>query len=102
MAKRKVGRRGRWNIAAIIAVFLVVAVAVVLRRSRGAGMAKELQSMATQRSQLASRRAQLESEIRSLSSMSRLGPQVQGRLGMRVPDDSQVILLPRPVRREDR
>jgi len=100
MAKRRVGRRGRWTVALAIGVFLLVATSVVWRRARGIATASTLEQLSTQLSRLQTQRAQLESEIRSQSSMSHLGAQVQGRLGMRVPNDSMVILLPRPRRRD--
>jgi hypothetical protein len=84
-------------IAVILAVFLVVAGSVVWRRTRGMAAARLLQQMASTRSELESRRLQLESEIVSSASRSRLGVRVQSLLGLQVPNDSQVILLPRPA-----
>jgi hypothetical protein len=42
----------------------------------------------------------LESEIRDASSRQRLGVVAESQLGMHVPSDRQVVILPRPGRRE--
>jgi hypothetical protein len=56
--------------------------------------------MSGQRRALETRRAQLERDIISQSSLARLGTEAQSRLGLRFPDDSQVIFLPRPSPRD--
>ncbi len=78
--------------------FLVVASSIVWRRSRGSEVAQRLERLGSQEAELQAQRARLVSEIRELSSLERLQPVVE-RLGMRVPNDSQVILLPRPAER---
>ena len=79
-----------------LTVFLVVAGSVVWRRTQGMATARMLQQLAGSRAELDSRRLQLESDIVSSSGRSRLGVRVQSQLGLRIPNDSQVILLPRP------
>lgn len=88
--------RGRL-IAGILVIFLVVAASVVWRRTKGMAAARALQTLATSRAELESRRLQLESDIVSQASRSRLGVRVQSQLGLHVPNDSQVVLLPRPT-----
>jgi hypothetical protein len=89
-------------VAITIAVFLVVAASVVWRRTQGTSAARALIQLAGTRSELESQRLQLESDIVSETSLSRLGNRVQGKLGMHVPNDSAVILLPRPAARRGR
>lgn len=93
-------KRGRRTVALALLVFLAVAVSVVWRRTEGLSRARTLQQMASEQRALETRRAQLERDIISQSSLSRLGTQAQSRLGMRFPDDSQVIFLPRPSPRD--
>lgn len=100
MAARSVGRglalRGR-AVAVTLAVFLVVAGSIVWRRTKGMAAARELQQLASTRTELESRRLQLESDIVSQTGRARLGVRVQSALGLRLPNDSQIILLPRPA-----
>lgn len=93
--------RGR-AIAVTLAVFLAVAVGVVWRRTKGTATARQLETLAHTRSELESKRLQLESDIVALTGLSRLAPRVQGQMGLHVPNDSQIVLLPRPKRREGR
>ena len=100
MAARSVrkGIAGRGRLIAVtLVIFLVVAGSVVWRRTKGMAAARALQTLASHRAELESRRLQLESDIVSQSSRSRLGVRVQSQLGLQVPNDSQVILLPRPA-----
>ena len=99
MAKRKVAPRGRRWVAAALVGFVLVAAGVILRRSYGVTEARAMRDLARQRDQLLAERAQLESDIRDLSSRARLAPVAEQRLNMHVPHDSQVVILPRPVRR---
>lgn len=98
MAKRRITWRGRTLVAVSLASFLVVASSIVWRRSRGNEVARRLAQLGTQEADLQSERARLEGEIHELSSLGKLQP-VVARLGMHVPNDSQVILLPRPKER---
>ena len=99
MAKRKVARRGRYWIAVALVGFVLVAAGVILRRSYGITEARAMRDLDRRRAQLVAERAQLESDIRDLSSRGRLAPIAEQRLGMHVPNDSQVIILPLEVRR---
>lgn len=98
------GRKWGWGVpfALVLAGFLAVAMGVIWRRSYGTARSRELQELERQRVQLEARRTQLESEIRELSSRTRLAPIVERRLQMRVPSDSQVVILPRPPRERNR
>ena len=89
--------RGRSIVALVLFSFVLVATGVIWRRSVGVAQARAIQGLEQQRSSLMARRAALEGEIRDATSRARLAPIAEGRLGMRVPSDSQVITLPRPV-----
>jgi hypothetical protein len=57
---------------------------------------QRLRELSEQRTELQARRTRLEGEIRSTLTLRRLGPIVERRLGLRMPADSQIILLTRP------
>ncbi len=97
MAKgRVVGRGGRrMRIVLLLLGFLVIAVGVILRRSYGVAAARELQQLDARRAALVAERLRLEGEVRAAASRATLQPIAEQRLQMRVPADSQVIILPR-------
>ena len=86
--------RGRGFVALGLLAFVLVAVGVIWRRSYGFEQARALRDLDRQRLQLEAQRSALLGEIRTMSSREKLQPIAQGRLGMRVPSDSQVVLLP--------
>lgn len=87
-------RRGRWIIGALLIGFVVVASAVIWRRSYGITQAREIADLDRGMVQLEAERGRLAALIRDESSLTQLGPVLQ-RLGMRVPDDAHVRNLPR-------
>lgn len=87
--------RGRTVVAMLLAGFVVVALAIVWRRTIGIGQSGTLTELETRKVQLQGERVRLESEIREASSRRRLGEAVESRLGMRLPADDQVVILPR-------
>ena len=100
MAKRGVALRGRTLVALVLAVFVAVALAIVWRRTIGIGQSARLAQLDSRRGTLESDRARLEAEIRQASSRQELGTAVESRLGMHVPTDSQVVILPGEGQRE--
>jgi cell division protein FtsL len=98
MAKGRVAGRGRTRLrfALVLLGFLVIAMGVILRRSYGIAAARELQQLDARRAALVAERLRLEGEIRAASSRAILQPIAEQRLQMRIPADSQVIILPRP------
>jgi len=100
MAKRGVTLRGRSLVALVLAAFVLVALAIVWRRTLGIGQSERLATLDGKRNELEGERARLESEIRDASSRQRLGVVAESQLGMHVPSDRQVVILPRPGRRE--
>jgi hypothetical protein len=101
MAKRRVGPRGRTRVALGLAAFLVVTSSVIWRRSHGNAEARRLHALGTEAAALDAQRAELENAVRRAASQVQLAPLAQ-RLGMRTPNDSQVIWLPAPDPRERR
>ena len=96
MAKRRVKGRGRPIVALLLVGFVLVATGVIWRRSFGIAQSRELRELDKQRLELEAQRARLQGEIRDLSSRGKLAPIAEQRLNMHVPNDSQVIILPRP------
>jgi cell division protein FtsL len=96
MAKRRVKGRGRPIVALLLVGFVLVATGVIWRRSFGIAQSRELRELDKQRLELEAQKARLQGEIRDLSSRAKLAPIAEQRLNMHVPNDSQVIILPRP------
>jgi len=95
MAKGGVGLRGRSVVAILLAVFVVVALAIVWRRTIGIGQSERLAVLDAKRSQLESERVNLDGEIRDASTRQKLGESVERTLGMHIPTDKQVVILSR-------
>src|SRR5689334_11789782 len=95
MAKGGVGMRGRSIVGLLLAAFLVVALAIVWRRTVGIRQSESLAALDAKKTQLESERARLESEIRDASARQTLGGVVERRLGMHIPTDRQVVILSR-------
>jgi len=93
VAKKSV-KRGRWYVAGGLIVFVIVAAAVIARRSYGHQEGLELTALQRRKAALESERVRLDQQIRDGSSMSVIVPKAQ-RLGMRMPSESQIIVLRR-------
>jgi cell division protein FtsL len=100
VAKRGVALRGRTLVGLILAVFLVVALAIVWRRTIGIDQSAHLALLDSKLNTLESERARLEAEIRQASSRQQLGTAVETRFGMHIPTDNQVVILPGDGQRE--
>jgi cell division protein FtsL len=100
MAKRGVALRGRTLVALVLAAFVLVALSIVWRRTIGIGQSERLATLDGKRTQLEGERARLESDIRDASSRQRLGSMAESQLGMHIPSDRQVVILPRAGQRE--
>jgi cell division protein FtsL len=87
--------RGRNLVGLLLAGFLLVALAIVWRRTIGIQQSETLTALDARKVQLEGERVRLESEIRTASSRQRLSGVAEDRLGMRIPSDSQVVILPR-------
>ena len=97
MAKRTVKRKGRSVVALALLGFVLVATSVIWRRIYGIEQSAELTQLRRERTELEAQKLRLEGEIRDAASRARIAPLAERRLGMKVPNDSQVILLPRPT-----
>jgi hypothetical protein len=95
MAKSGVTLRGRSLVGLILAAFVLIALAIVWRRTIGISQSEKLAVLDARRVNLESERARLDAEIRDASSRQNLGTTVERRLGMHVPTDKQVVILPR-------
>lgn len=95
---RRVAPRGRAWVALVLVSFVLIAAGVIWRRTAGVEQARELRALQEKQAQLEARRAQLQGDIRRISSRSSLVPIVERRLGMHVPNDTQVVILPRAPR----
>jgi cell division protein FtsL len=98
MAKRRLALRGRSLVALGLLGFVLIATGVIWRRAAGISQAADLRALEQQVVQLEAQQARLENEIREASSRSTLAPIAERRLGMRVPSDTQVVILPRSPR----
>ncbi|HEY8312255.1 MAG TPA: hypothetical protein VIG47_16935 [Gemmatimonadaceae bacterium] len=78
--------------AALLIGFVLVASAVIWRRSYGITQARRIADLDRHLVQLEAERQRLSALIRDESSRTQLGPIVQ-QLGMRVPDDRQVRMV---------
>ena len=90
--------RGRTLVGVVLAAFVLVALSIVWRRTIGIGESEKLAQLDARRVELEGERARLEGEIRDASARQTLGVAAERRLGMHVPSDQQVVILPRPTR----
>jgi hypothetical protein len=98
MAKRGVGMRGRTLVGVVLGAFVLVALSIVWRRTVGIGESDSLAQLEAKRAGLEGERVRLESEIRDASTRQSLGATVERKLGMHIPTDKQVVILPRASR----
>jgi cell division protein FtsL len=78
----------------VLLAFVVVAAAVIWRRGYGLSKSIEFQDLDRRRAQLEAQKASLERQLRTLSSRGGVGTVAEQQLNMRIPADSQVIVLP--------
>lgn len=81
--------KGRAKVALGLAVFIIVALIVVWRRSLGVATANEMRTLEYERRQLTSERTTLERELNEASSRSRIVAEAEKRLGLHVAPESQ-------------
>ena len=96
MAKSGV-KRGRWIVTGVLIGFVIVSAAVVARRSYGHREGVELTALERKKVSLEGERVRLDQEIRDRSSRERLLP-IAEKLGMRMPSESQLVVLERQPR----
>jgi hypothetical protein len=81
-----------WLLAALATLWVVAARQTAAFRDAGA-----LRDARAARARLEGRRAELERRIRSAQSRAVLVPRAEDRLRLRLPADSEIILLPVPA-----
>ncbi len=82
----------------VLGAFVLVALSIVWRRTIGIGESERLALLDARRVELQGERARLDGEIRDASNRQSLGATVERRLGMHIPTDKQVVILPRATR----
>jgi cell division protein FtsB len=88
--------KGRHWVALWLVLFLVVAWIVIARQTSAIRAARELATLREEHATLSGRGADLERRIRAAQSRAVLLPRAQRSLGLRVPADTEIILLPAP------
>ena len=89
--------KGRsWRFAAHGA--LLVALTVVRRQSAALAIARELEALRTTRGALEVTQSSLQADINRARSRAVLVPLAQRRLGLRLPQDSEITILQNPAR----
>lgn len=87
--------KGRHWVAFWLVALLAALWAVIARQTASLNAARALSDTRQERATLESRRAELERRIRAAQSRAVLLPRAE-RLGLRLPADTEIILLPAP------
>ncbi len=85
--------KGRHWVALWLAGFLVVAAAVVWRQTEALATAKELRTLQSARGALETSRAAAAAAVRRARSRAVLVPLAGERLGLRLPQDTEIVIL---------
>ena len=88
--------RGRHWVAIWLAGFLVTAGLVVWRQTAALTAARHLKALQTVRQALEVTRAATSAEIRRARSRAVLEPLARSRLGLRLPQDTEIVILQVP------
>ncbi len=88
--------KGRHWVAVWLVAFLAATWAVYARQTAAIRAARELAELRARRANLEGHGADLERRIRTAESRAVLVPRAQTRLGLHLPSDSEIILLPAP------
>jgi len=88
--------RGRHWLAIALAAFLVVTLVIVWRQSVAVAAARELGDLQRTRGALEVQKAALEGAIQRAGSRGVIVPLAERRLGLRLPQDSEITILQEP------
>ena len=88
--------KGRHWAAFWLVAFLAVAWVVIARQTSAIRAARELSTLHEERAALSGKSADLERRIRTAESRTVLLPLARRHLGLRVPTDTEIVLLPAP------
>jgi cell division protein FtsL len=95
MAKKRGLKVGGWMIAGGLVGFVLIAAAVVARRSYGHREGSTITALQKKEADLESEKTRLSALIRDGSSRSRIVPLAENRLGMHAPSETQIVYLHR-------
>lgn len=90
--------RGRHWVALGLVLSLGALWVIAARQTAAFRAARTLADARTTRAQLEGRKAEFERRIRAAQGRAVLLPRAQQRLGLRLPADSEIVLLPAPNR----
>ena len=88
--------RGRHWVAVWLVAFLMTTWLVYARQTAAIHAARELADLRARRADLEGHRAALERRIRTAGSRAVLVPRAQTRLGLHLPSDSEIVIIPAP------
>jgi hypothetical protein len=88
--------KGRHWVAIWLAGFLAMAAAVVWRQTEALATVRQLHSLQATRGALEATRADAVAAIRHVESRAVLVPLAQARLGLRLPQDTEIVILQVP------
>jgi hypothetical protein len=88
--------RGRHWVALWLAGFLAMAAAVVWRQTEALATARQLKTLQAARGALEATKADAIGDIRHARSRAVLVPLAQSRLGLRLPQDTEIVILQDP------
>jgi len=91
--------KGRHWVAIWLAGFLVTAAAVVWRQTEALATVRQLRALQQTRGALEATRADAIAAIRHAQSRAVLVPLAQARLGLRLPQDTEIVILQVPTPR---
>jgi cell division protein FtsL len=87
---------GILRVAALLVVLLCALAVVVGRQTTGVALQREIRELEGERAVAEAARLELETRIQSLQSRARVVRVARERLGMHLPADSEVVLVPLP------
>lgn len=93
---RKSPLKGRALVAMGLALFIVVTMIVVARRSTGVRTVKEIGRLREEQRSLLAQQKTYENDLRRAKSRRAVVPEAERRLGMRRPTEAQTRFLTRP------
>jgi len=88
--------KGRHWVAVWLVAFLAVTWLVYARQTAAIHDARELIEIRARRASLEGHKAELERRVRTEQSRAVLVPRAQAKLGLHLPADSEIILVPLP------
>jgi cell division protein FtsL len=87
---------GILRVAALLVVLLGALAVVVGRQTTGVALQREIRELEGERAVAEAARLELQTRIQSLQSRARVVRVARERLGMHLPADSEVVLVPLP------